>query len=121
MTDVPRGSLDAGPFVPQQHGDGLELRAHGRRHAAALDGRLDLTDGSGEHRDDVAVVADASLLRRGGTASALLALACSSQKLLLWNAGHGGRGSMPLSPAGGARASRTDDLSLRTPSRLADL
>ncbi len=43
--------------------DGLELRAHGRGHPAALDGRLDLTDGSGEHRRDVAVVTDACLLR----------------------------------------------------------
>ena len=45
--------------------------------------RLDLTRGSGEHRDDVAAVADASLLPRGGTASARLALAWSSQRLLL--------------------------------------
>jgi hypothetical protein len=33
------------------------------------------------------VVADASLIPRGGTASARLALAWSSQRLLLWNAG----------------------------------
>ena len=66
---------DAGALVPQQHGDGLELRAHGRRHAAALDRRLKLTGGSGEHRDDVAAVAGAPLLPRGGTASARLALA----------------------------------------------
>ena len=78
---------DAGTLVPQQQGDGLELRAHGRRHAAAPGGRLDLTDGSGEHRDDVAAVADAPLLPRDGTASARLALAWSSHKLLLWNAG----------------------------------
>jgi len=81
------GSPDAGPLVPQQQGDGLELRAHGRRHPAALRGRLDLTGGPGEHRDGVAVVADASLLPRGGTASARLALACWSHRLLLWNAG----------------------------------
>src|SRR5439155_11530706 len=74
---------DAGTLVPQQQGDGLELRAHRRRHAAALGRRFDLTGGSSEHRDDVAVVADASLLPRGGTASARLALAWSSQRLLL--------------------------------------
>jgi hypothetical protein len=78
---------DAGTLVPQQQGDGLELRAHGRRHAAAPGSRLDLTDGSGEHRDDIAALVDASLLPRGGTASARLALAWSSHRLLLWNAG----------------------------------
>src|SRR5580693_9790168 len=74
-----------GALVPQQQGDGLELRAHGRRHAAALGDRLDLTGVSGEHRHDVVVVvvADASLIPRGGTASARLALAWSSQRLLL--------------------------------------
>ena len=40
---------DAGALVPQQQGDGLELRAHGGRHAAALSRRLDLTGGPGEH------------------------------------------------------------------------
>jgi hypothetical protein len=74
---------DAGPFVSQQQGDGLILRAHGRRHPAAPGSRLDLTDGSVKLRDDVAVLADASLLLRIGTASARPALACSSQKLLL--------------------------------------
>jgi hypothetical protein len=78
---------DAGTLVPQQQGDGLELRADGRRHAAAPGSRLDLTDGSGEHRDDIAAVVDASLLPWGGTASARLALAWSSHRLLLWNAG----------------------------------
>src|SRR5467141_1163453 len=78
---------DAGTLVPQQQGDGLELRAHPRRHAAAPGSRLDLTDGPGEHRDNIAAVADASLLPRGGTASACLALAWSSHRLLLWNAG----------------------------------
>src|SRR5258708_24292712 len=78
---------DAGTLVPQQQGDGLELRAHGRRHAAAPGSRLDLTDGSSEHRDDIAAVVDASLLPRGGTASARLALAWSSHRLLLRNAG----------------------------------
>jgi hypothetical protein len=74
---------DAGTLVPQQQGDGLELRTHGRRHATAPGSRLDLTDGSGEHRDDIAPVVGASLLLRGGTASAPLALAWSSQRLLL--------------------------------------
>ena len=78
---------DAGALVPQQQGHGLELRAHGRRYAAAPGRCLDLTDGSGKHRDDIAVVMDASLLARGGTASARLALAWSSHRLLLWNAG----------------------------------
>src|ERR1700716_3712438 len=78
---------DAGALVPQQHGDGLELRAHGRRHAAAPSSRLKLTGGPGEHRDDVAAVADAPLFPRGSTASARLALAWSSHRLLLWNAG----------------------------------
>src|ERR1700691_4655049 len=78
---------DAGTLVPQQQGDGLELRAHGRRHAAAPGRRLDLTDLSGEHRDDIAAVVDASLLPRGATASARLALAWSNHRLLLWNAG----------------------------------
>jgi hypothetical protein len=47
-------------------------------------------------------VADAPLLLRDGPASAFLALAWSSQKLLLWNAGHQGHDSMPLSPTDGA-------------------
>jgi hypothetical protein len=75
---------DAGTLVPQQQGDGLELRAHGRRHAAAPGSRLDLTDGSGEHRDHIAaVVVDAPLFPRGAMASARLALAWSSHRLLL--------------------------------------
>ena len=78
---------DAGALIPQQQGDGLELRAHGRCHAAAPGSRLDLTDGPGEHRDDIAALVDAALLPRGGTASARLALAWSSHRLLLWNAG----------------------------------
>ena len=41
------------------------------RHAAALDGCLDLADGAGEHRDDAVVVAPRpSLVARGATASA---------------------------------------------------
>src|SRR5262252_1658164 len=78
---------DASALVPQQQGDGLELRAYGRRHAAALGSRLDLTDASGEYRDDIAAVVDASLLPQGATASARLALAWSGHRLLLWNAG----------------------------------
>src|SRR5690242_9143653 len=78
---------DAGALVPQQQGDGLELRTHRRRHATAPGSRLDLTDSPGEHRDDVAAVVDVPLLPRGGTASARLALAWSSQRLLLWSAG----------------------------------
>jgi hypothetical protein len=78
---------DAGTLIPQQQGDSLELRAHGRRHAAAPGSRLDLTDSSGEHRDNIAAVVDASLLPRDATASARLALAWSSHRLLLWNAG----------------------------------
>src|SRR5277367_5836324 len=78
---------DAGALVAQQQGDGLELRAHGRRHAAAPGSRLDLTDGSGEHGDDIAAVVDASLLPRVATASARLALAWLNHRLLLWNAG----------------------------------
>src|SRR5260370_545816 len=64
---------------------------------------LDLPDSPGEHRDDVAAVVDASLLPRGGTASARLALAWSSHRLLLWNAGARCHGSMPHNPAAGAR------------------
>ena len=71
--------------------------------------------------NDVAAVVDASLLPRGGRASARLALAWSSHRLLLWNAGHGGHGSMPHSPAAGRVTSRAQGLVLRTPSRLADL
>src|SRR5258708_7396731 len=77
---------DASTLVPQQQGGSLELRAHGRRHPAAPGSRLDLTDGPGEHRDDIAAVADASLLRRGATASAPLALARSNPTLLPLNA-----------------------------------
>ena len=49
---------------------------------------LDLAHGAGEHRDDAVVVevAGAPLAARGGTASAGLALASSSQELLLWGA-----------------------------------
>jgi hypothetical protein len=43
MTVASARRPDAGTLIPQQQGDGLELRAHGRRHAAALGSRLDLT------------------------------------------------------------------------------
>src|ERR1700683_3450902 len=87
MTVVSGRRPDAGALVPQQQGDGLELRTHGRRHAAAPSSRLDLTGSSGEHRDDITTVVDASLRPRGGTARARRALAGSSHRLLLWNAG----------------------------------
>jgi hypothetical protein len=74
---------DAGALLPQQQGDGLERRADGGRDATALRGRLDLTGGPREHRDDVAAVVDAPLVPRGGVASAPLALAWSSHELLL--------------------------------------
>jgi hypothetical protein len=83
MTAASGRRLDPGTLVPQQHGDGLELRPHGRSHAAAPGGRLDLADGSGELRDDVAAMTDAPLLGRDGMASARLALAWLSHKLLL--------------------------------------
>jgi hypothetical protein len=74
---------EAGALVPQQQGDRLELHAHGGRHPTALGGRFDLTDRSGEHRDDVVGVADPSLVPRGGTPSAGPALAWSGHELLL--------------------------------------
>src|SRR5260370_38952714 len=113
---------DAGTLVPEQQGDGLELRAHGRAPAAAPGSRVDLTDGSGEHRDDIAVVVDASLLPRGGTASARLALAWSSHTLLLWNAGtRWPRQHAAQSRGRGEERPGHKALVLRTPSRLADL
>src|SRR5262249_1776449 len=63
------------------------LRADGRRHTAAPGSRLDLTNGSGEQRDDIAAVAGASLLPRGATASAGRALAWSGEGLVRWKAG----------------------------------
>jgi hypothetical protein len=99
----------------------MERRAHGRRHAAALSRRLDLPDSSGENLDDV-VVADASLLPRGGTASARLAPGWSSQSFLLWDAGQGARGSMPHSPADETRnVPRRGASRLERPSRPTDL
>src|SRR5690242_14877732 len=80
MTVASGRRLDTGALVPQEQGDSLELRTHRRRHAAALGSRLDLTGGSGEHRDSVAAMADAMLLPRGGTASARLALAWWSHR-----------------------------------------
>src|ERR1035438_3896713 len=113
---------DAGGLVPHGQGDGLELRTHGGRHAAAPGSRLDLTGGFGEHRGDVAAVVDASLLPRGGTASARLALAWSSHRLLLCKC----RGTVATAacrtvPRPGRGTSRAQGLVLRTPSRLADL
>ncbi len=68
------------------------------------------------------MVADASLIPRGGTASARLALAWSSQRLLLW----GCRGTVAAAacrtvPRPGRGTSRAQGLVLRMPSRLADL
>jgi hypothetical protein len=75
--------LDAGALVPQQQGDGLELRAHDRRHAATPGRLLNLAGDPGERREGVAALADTLLLPRGGTASARLTLAWSSHRLLL--------------------------------------
>ena len=57
-------------------------------HRAALGTRLDLAHGAGEHRDDALVVevAGTPLVARGGAGGAGLALASSSQELLLWGA-----------------------------------
>ena len=87
--DVATGSYAQIGLTGATIGDtgGLELRAHGRRHAAAPGSRLDLSDGSGEHRDDIVAVADAPPLPRGTTASARLALAWSNHRLLLCKAG----------------------------------
>src|SRR6185437_483087 len=121
MTAAPGPHPDAGALVSQQQGDGLILRAHGRRRPAAPDSRLDLTDGSVKLRDDVAVAADASLLLCIGIGRAVPALACSSQKLLLWDAGHCDHGSMPRSPADWTRNVPAKGLMLRTPRLPADL
>jgi hypothetical protein len=83
MTVASGRRLNAGTLVAQQQGDGLELRTHGGSHAAAPGSRLDLTNGSGEHREGVAGVVDATLLPRGGSASARLALAWWSHRFLL--------------------------------------
>ena len=90
-------------LVTQHQGDGLEPGAQAGRHAAAPDSRLDLADGPGEHRDDVAAVAGWWLLPRGATTNAGTALAWSSHRLLLWTPRHGRRGSMPHRSAGRAR------------------
>src|SRR5260221_9922229 len=87
MTVVPGRGREASTLVPQQQGGSLELRAHGRRHPAAPGSRLDLTDGPGEHRDDIAAVADASLLRRGATAGPRPAPARADPTLLPWDVG----------------------------------
>ena len=81
--------LDLGALVAHQQGDDLELRAHRGRHGSALDGGLDLAHGAGEHRDDALVVEVAgTTLSRRRTANARLALASSSQELLLRCAWH---------------------------------
>src|ERR1700750_222528 len=102
MTVASARRPDAGTLIPQQQGDGLELRAHGGRHAAALGSRLHLTGVPGKHRHDIAVVADASLIPRGGTASARLALAWASQRLLLLYSGPQWPRQQAASPATGA-------------------
>ena len=112
----------AGALLPQHQGDALELLAHVGRNPAALGSRLHLTDGPGKHREHVAARADALLLARGATASALLTLAWSSQNSSSAMPGHGGHGSMPLSPTGrGDQRPRSGACSPPTPSRLADL
>src|SRR6185312_8483969 len=103
MTVASGHGADAGMLVSQHQGDGLEPGAQARCHAAAPDSRLDLADGPGKHRDDVAAVARWWLLPRGATTNAGTALAWSSHRLLLWTPRHGRRGSMPHRPAGRAR------------------
>src|SRR5258708_36019673 len=76
---------DGSTLVPQQQGGSLDLRAHGRRHPAAPGSPLDLTDGPGEHRADIAAVADASLLRRLVTSMHPLTLPWPDHTRLLWN------------------------------------
>src|SRR3984893_12109362 len=105
---------DAGALVPQQQGDGLELRTHGRRHAAAPSSRLDLTDSSGEHRDDVAAVVDASLLPRARAR-------VEPQSPPLECRGTVATAACRTVPRPGRGTSRAEGLVLRTPSRLADL
>ena len=77
--------LDAGALLAHQQGDDLELRAHRRHHRPALDCCLDLAYGAREHRDDALVVevADPTPVSGRRTASALLARASSSHRLLL--------------------------------------
>ena len=118
-TAVAAGRLpDAGALVPQQQGDGLELRPHGRRHLAAADGRLDPAGVLRERRDHVTALAG-SPPARDGTAGARLALARSSHRFLLVHnlsnaAGTGARGSVPgrgasRVPAGVAAGRRSSD------------
>src|SRR5258708_2729294 len=112
---------DASRLVPQQQGGSLELRAHGRRPPAARGSRLDLTDGPGEHRDDIAAVADASLLRRGATASARLALAWSNHTSPLECRETVATPAGRTIPPPGRGTSRAQGLALLTPGLLAAL
>ena len=77
--------LDPGALLAHQQGDDLELRRGGRLHRCRARRWLDLAHGAGEHRDDAVVVARAGtwLVPGRGTASARLALASSSHRLLL--------------------------------------
>jgi hypothetical protein len=84
--------VDASTFLPHEQGDDLEPRAYRRRRPATLDGRLDLADGTGEHRQHagLAVAGTPPTTRRRtgsgtgrGTGSAGPALASSGQELLL--------------------------------------
>ena len=95
---------DAGALLAEQQGDGLELRPHRRRHATALHGRLDLTDGPGEHRDDVAAAAAPSLVPRGG--SARVPLTWSSHELLLLDATDVAAAACGTTPRTGRTADR---------------
>ena len=97
LVDLAAGlvALDARALLADQQCDDLELCAYRRHHGSTLDGRLDLAHSAGEDGDDAVVVAPAgtTLVPRGGTASARLALASLSHRLLLWSA-------RPLAAAG---------------------
>ena len=55
-------SLDPGALLTDEDRDHLELGAHRRPDGPALDGRLDLAHGAGEHGDHPFVVTHASAL-----------------------------------------------------------
>src|SRR6185437_16642548 len=78
--------LDAGTLLAHQQGDDLERGATRRPEGAALRTRLDLAHGAREHREDALVVevAGTPLVAWCGAGGAGLALASSSQELLLW-------------------------------------
>ena len=80
--------LDAGPLLAHQQGDDLERRAPCGPDAAAFGRGLDLAHGAGEHRDDALLIegAGAPLGTGRGPGGTGLALASSSQELLLSNA-----------------------------------